>query len=164
MALTFISCASSKISMSPRGAMATVTLSDGTERTVELLALQDSLVLLAPDSLMVVPPAGVRRLFLHLEQRRAGWLALVTAVEVVPTIVILARSDYDIEDRLPLGITGLALTVGTVAAFHASEPQESFTWPLTAEEIEELRLRSRYPYGITPAQLEQLRRSWPPGR
>jgi hypothetical protein len=165
-ALMLVSCGSSTITTSARGTLATINLKSGQVHQAELLALQDSVLIAETDSLMVIRQEDVRSVELQVEHEREGWIILVGATEVLPSTVLLVRgaSESNSSPRVALGIVGLAISAGTVISLLASEPQETFTWPLTAGEFDELRLRTRFPYGISPVQIEQIRAMRHPGK
>jgi hypothetical protein len=156
-ALALASCSSTARTMSARGFEADIVLGKRTINNAELLSLQDGILIAATDSLWIVKEKDVESIYLHIDQHRGGWMAMVGIFQVVPAIAFAAREDFrdgGAGTAIMLGAAGL-----TTIAYLASEPKQTYRWPLTPKEMEELRLRMRYPYGISPTQIEQLRMS-----
>jgi hypothetical protein len=134
--------------------MATITLRNGTARDAELIALQDSVLIVAADSLWVIPQRDLKSVWVHIDQERGGWITLVGVTQLLPSVLFLSSGSRDVQI---IGGVGLAVTGGSVASFLLSEERQTYSWPISGEEADKLRLRMRFPYGISAAQITQLR-------
>lgn len=126
-------------------------------RSAELIALQDSVLIAATDSLWIIPQADLTSVEIPME-RNKNWVWLVGLTQALPTLVFLVAGAEDKYSQAytGYGILGVLVTTGTVVSFMTSEPQVRYTWPLPAREADDLRLHMRFPYGVTAVQLERL--------
>jgi hypothetical protein len=148
------SCTSSKPTVTQFGDMATITLRNGTTRDAELIALQDSVLIVAVDSLWAIPQRDLKSVWVHIDQERGGWIAMVAITQAIPSLLILTSGDREWQT---IGGVGLVVTAGTTASFLFSEEQQTYAWPITSGEADKLRLRMRFPYGISATNLAKLR-------
>jgi hypothetical protein len=148
------SCTSSKPTVTQFGDMATITLRNGTTRDAELIALQDSLLIVAVDSLWMIPQRDLKEVWVHIDQERGGWISMITFTQLIPSLLFLTSESHDLKT---IGTVGLVVTGGSVASFLFSEERQTYTWPITGEEADRLRLRMRFPYGINATNLAKLR-------
>jgi hypothetical protein len=148
------SCTSSKPTVTQFGDMATITLRNGTTRDAELIALQDSTLIVAADSLWIIRQSDLKSVWVHIDQERGGWISMIAVTQLIPSLLFLTSSDRDLQT---IAGVGLVVTGGSVASFLLSEEQQTYTWPITAEEADKLRIRMRFPYGISATQIAQLR-------
>ena len=158
-AVTLASCGAPARTMSARGFEADIRLRSGTIADAELLSLQDGVLMAAADGLRIVSEQEIESIYLHIDQNRTGWIAMVAIFQVIPSFALMGR--FADEGGIPAGIGGLGVAGLTTWAYIGAEPKQTYRWPLSAAEMEELRLRMRYPYGISPTQIEQLRMSMP---
>src|SRR5512142_275423 len=90
--LMIMSCASKDIVLRPQGTQAEISLTDGSVQSVELLALQDSVLLCAADTLLEIPLDHIQSLRLNIDESR-GWVAQVILVQGLPSIVAFVVED-----------------------------------------------------------------------
>jgi hypothetical protein len=157
LALLLISCGGRDIILQPGGTSAAVTLADGRTQPVELLALRDTVLLCAADSVIALPLSRIASV--RLRNTDSGdWITPVVLCQALPSVVLLASKGVNKE----YGMLGLAITAVTFASFAATEPRELFKRPWSGKDAAALRLHMRYPEGLSDAQLAGLRRSFTP--
>jgi hypothetical protein len=150
-----IACGSSReVVLKSKGSRADVYLIDSKVRNVELLALQDSVLLCAADTLLEIPIASVKSLRLKIASH--DWIAAVIGWQVIPTVLWFATvkgSDANKIGDIAIGVTAL-----TCALLEFSGPRLTFDQPWLANDVETLRLYMRYPQGLTNEQIALLRK------
>jgi hypothetical protein len=122
-----------------------------------LLALQNGSLIALTDSVWIIPKADIISVNLEIDQERTGWVVLTAITQAIPTAVLLGS---DNPETVRYGLIGVAVTAGTIASFVLSEPRQIYKWPLPPDQAETFQSYLRYPYGISPGQLQQLRETF----
>lgn len=154
----FLSCGSEKAVLQPEGSSAEIYLSEGKAQIVELLAMQDSTLVCAADTLLQLPLSSIRSLRLKIYESR-GWIAPVLLFQALPSSLLAGLGQRNSIFKSEYGLLGLGVTGLTWAAFEFSGPRVSFQQPWIKEDVEQLRLHMRYPQGLNDEQIAALRGS-----
>lgn len=134
-----------------RGAIVHVVTADGSSFDGELLAIQDSTILLLGRSLGSIQIASVSVVGVRNGTTR-DWMGWSFMIQFIPAVVFIVA---DVNEQLTW--FGSAITVATWFAMDTSEPSSLLYSPIGPEQISYLRQLSRFPFGVTPTTLERLR-------
>lgn len=144
------SCSSHKITLRPEGSTARVTSLDGTERSAELLAITDSLLVCATDTVLVLPLSSVKEIEVSVDDSK-GWRGAIVICQAIPSFALIASKDLQVA-----GAVGLTMAATTWIAYELTGPRVLFEQRLGKQDIDELRMHTRHPEGLTNDQLDAL--------
>ena len=136
-----------------RGAIIRVVTADGTSFTGELLAVQDSHILILERSVGSIQIDSVSAIEV-MNGRTRDWMGMSFFIQFCPAVVFMLA---DVDLKFSWG--SAAITVATWFAMDLAEPSSLLYGPIDPEQITELRKVARFPFGITPSALDELRLS-----
>jgi hypothetical protein len=131
----------------------------GVQYEAELLEVSDSaLYLLSQGGVLQVPideVSAIEVLGFSLQKAKLVPALTVAGFEVIAIAAYLG-SDYEFKDPgFPIFMFGFPPVLAAFAYF-TGDPEVSFSPPFDANDLEKLRLYSRYPQGLTPDQRQRL--------
>jgi hypothetical protein len=131
----------------------------GNTYEAELLEVSDStLYLLSNDRLLLVPNVEVSSLEVpgfSLREAKLGPALTVAGLEVTALAIALAGDVRFKDASLPVFLFVFPPTLAALA-YYTGEEVVNFVPPFDANVREKLRLYSRHPHGLSPAQHQQL--------
>jgi hypothetical protein len=134
------------------GESATINMKNGDRMDAELLALRDSTLIIMDDGVQTIPLNNIGSLNLAGIDRADGWVVPFIIFNGIPALFLFAASPI-------FSIPYAVLTGFELWSFIASTPQKNYSWPLSKESTENLRLYTRFPYGVTQEQLDMLQKN-----
>ena len=144
-------CATSEPQILPtRGAVVSVETVDGNSVSGELLAVQDSFILLVEGSITSIRTSDVYSIDFR-NGRIREWMGWSFIGQFCPAVGLAFA---DVSPDLILFAT--ALPVATWFAMDLAEPPRLLYRPFNPRQIADIRRISRFPYGITQAAFEHL--------
>ena len=151
----FCSCASTVRVLKPEGETAKLTLRDFSKHQVEFLAISDSTVYVKErNRICAASLSDVNNIYISGYEINPG-LKILSAIPPLCLEGIVMMVAFDVDQVGWGAISGLVMAV-TFYAYVAGNPKVSFSPPLEEHELEELRLYSRFPQGLSDEQWKIL--------
>jgi hypothetical protein len=172
LAAILTGCGTSEYVLKPTGDIAKVTTDQDGIIIGELLSIQDSTIYLVTDYDTARPErkaggaisscqiAHITSIEIEGYSDRS-WVTSVLLLEGVPTILLTAAAS---SAKANAGSVFLAFSIPTVLtwiAFEASTPAPpKADFPVTSDKLADLKKYSRFPQGLTPDNLDKLRKMY----
>jgi len=122
----------------------------------ELLALNDSVLYFNSDGKYYkLKHSDLHNVFVHGYSLRKTKMATLAPPLLIAGYLIIDADFEPNEDPQSRIIIGLSI-LSTIAAFFIGDPEVDFTVPFEYNDIERLKLFSRYPQGLTQEQWQQV--------
>jgi hypothetical protein len=160
-----ISCGSVGPIVTMTGETATVRLHDGTEESVELLAVEDSSIICllpqgtaatGPRRVVEIPGGSISRVEVSGFRNDKWWVGVVV-FEVLPAVgLTVAAGAANADAGATFAVSMIPAMLTTILYAASGVPTPTFEDPLSAEKLGELRKYARFAGRLTSSQKDQL--------
>lgn len=171
-----MSCRSTDATITMTGEEATIGFHDGSEQTVEILAIEDSTILCladgesaagkasaAPGSVKEFSAASISRITVSGFRNNNWWIGVV-GFQVLPAAgLAAAAASVDAEAGAVFAVAMVPAFLTTLFYASSGLPTPEFGHPITDADLVELRKYARFGGRLTPAQKEGLLRAYGQG-
>lgn len=149
-----LSCTSSVKFLKPHGENISIKFIDGGKLKGELLALDDDMLFCESDGLLYkIKEENVSKIYVaDYSLKNKKIITMLPPMLVCGMFAIIGFTGDDPEHKVILGIAALL----PIPTFFFGDPKVDFSTPFEGDDLEKLKLYSRYPQGLTEEQWEQV--------